>query len=1098
VIRYLLAAGTRMNDSSPDPDQTAPDFVEQLVFRCLDSNDVEATADELCAEYPDAAKRLRRVLSRLASQGLVVDDPERTLSPLVGSVPEMEIPERLGDFRMISRLGAGGMGVVYLAEDETLGRQVAVKIVRPEQLYFPGARVRFQREIEAIARLQHPGIVTIHSVGEENGVPYFSMDYVRGVPLSRLIANLSGNNPARLKERDLHAELAKQSDADADSSADGSWIRVVISIVRDVADALEHAHVQGVIHRDVKPSNILIAEDCRPRLLDFGLARTEDSQQITRSTSHLGSLPYMAPEQLEGHADSQAPTLDVYALGVTMYELLTLRSPFLGATAEETRANILAAACRSPRSDNASISVDLETVCSTAMDPTPARRYQRMSAFITDLDNLLERRPIIARPAGRWLRGWRWCQRHPTATVGIGMAVVLFVLAVGFAMVQLENIRASEDRNYLLGIMAASSQLDHGRTLDANASLALCPEHLRRFEWNHLDLLANANEAEYRGHTGRVRWLDIHPGGEEFVSAAEDQTLRLWRMAEPTAVRTIKVGGETRHTIHCCVYSVDGEHIFACSTDGKIRRWNRDGSGETVFYTTSGSPVRRLAADPTGSWLACGHGNGRVQFLDPESGAARFDIAMSTYGDQPAPMGGKDTHPTQAIAFSADGRRMFVAQLNRIAVIDVAAHKQVATMLHKPNDVVTTLALSADGARLMSAGTFGRVCMWSLPTYERIGTSVSRVLGVNTGFIEAATNRVFVAGERGPIVVSDGRTLRRRYDLLGHEGTVTKMALAPDGRTILSASYDETIRRWRTDSSVAVRVIGRQEGVIRTLEITPDNRYAITGGKSGKLTMWEFGSGELRDISPNPGVGIVATSLSPDGRRLLVVAGGAFLVNLETAETAREIPTPGPLRHVTWLPDGDRFVGASRTMLWMFDGETGQVRAETTDLAADTKSRITAIVACPSNGRIVVGTSEGKIVILDANTLEVLHVVNAHRRFVSALAVDTDPRVVVSADFHGRIRFWNTDTGEPAGGGVTWKNQVISSVSYSPDRERMITSTMGRQIQVWDRQNMRRLILLNGHDMGVMKAMFTPDGTRVVSVSMDGTLRVWDSERRPR
>ena len=248
-------------------------------------------------------------------------------------------PTRLGPFRLLRELGAGGMGIVYLAEEEGLGRTVALKLIRPEHLFFPGSRERFQREIEAVARLQHPNIVPIFSVGEEQGLPFFAMEYVEGRSLSEILSGLRGRNPGELSGADLRAALGDDEGQRESTSGttrqlfDGNWADACIQLVMQVADALAHAHARGVLHRDIKPSNILLTPDGRARLLDFGLARTEGSQQLTQTTTQIGSLPYLPPEQLDESTRIPSERQDIYSLGVTLYELLALDSPFLGSDA---------------------------------------------------------------------------------------------------------------------------------------------------------------------------------------------------------------------------------------------------------------------------------------------------------------------------------------------------------------------------------------------------------------------------------------------------------------------------------------------------------------------------------------------------------------------------------------------------------------------------------------------------------------------------------------------------------------------------------------------------------------------------------------------
>jgi len=396
--------------------------VDDLVFQCLERFDAEgdSAVDELCGAHPELEAVLRRRLDTLRRAGLLG----------MGSAAQGSMPERLGDFRLLERLGAGGMGVVYLARQESLGREVALKLIRPEQLYFAGARERFRREVETVARLQHPGIVPIYTVGEDAGVPYFAMEHVRGCTLADVLERLRGADPAKLTGADLDRAIAactgEASGADLAPAQRGSWIDACVHVVREVADALEHAHRLGVVHRDIKPSNVMVTRAGRIMLLDFGLASSEGAGRLTRSGSHVGSLPYMSPEQLR-----PAPVLDrradVYGLGVTLYELLTLDLPYEAATTPALIARILGGGPRPVRSRNSRVPWELETVCATAMELGLERRYASAAALARDLSNVLEHRPIAARRAGPLLRARRWTQRHPARAVGALFGAVVVV-----------------------------------------------------------------------------------------------------------------------------------------------------------------------------------------------------------------------------------------------------------------------------------------------------------------------------------------------------------------------------------------------------------------------------------------------------------------------------------------------------------------------------------------------------------------------------------------------------------------------------------------------------------------------------------------------
>jgi serine/threonine protein kinase len=397
--------------------------VEELVVEFLDRSEVEGLAvlEELCSREPARAAQLRSRVSALERAGL--------LAPKPLDAP----PEHLGDFRVLERVGGGGMGVVYRAVQESLGRVVALKVLRAEHLWFAGARERFRREAEAIAQLAHPSIVPLYSFGEADGVPYLAMEFVRGASLSAIVAMFRGREPASLEGADLRRALTACLGAgpgprgDPLRLYDGSWSDACARIGAVVAGALEHAHERGVLHRDLKPSNVMLAEDGRVLLVDFGLAAREGADRLTRTGSQLGSLPYMAPEQVDGRTHEVGARTDVYGLAVTLYELLTLRLPFDTASAHEILLRVTTGDAAPVRAGNARISRDLETVIATAMDVRADRRYASAADFARDLRNVVERRPIAARRSGPVRHAWRWMQRHPATAAALALAALVFV-----------------------------------------------------------------------------------------------------------------------------------------------------------------------------------------------------------------------------------------------------------------------------------------------------------------------------------------------------------------------------------------------------------------------------------------------------------------------------------------------------------------------------------------------------------------------------------------------------------------------------------------------------------------------------------------------
>ena len=439
--------------------------VEGLLFRYLEEcedGDAVVILERLCREHPRHAAQLRAAVAALDEGGLV---------------EHCATGELLGGFRLLRRLGAGGMGVVHLARELDLGRLVALKVVRPEQVYFESARQRFRREVESSARLSHSGIAAIYSYGEERGVPFFAQEYVPGASLDTVLRHLDERQAARLNAGQLAHALRRICPAEQCTGLDsaeffaGTWEDACARIALAAAEALEHAVSRGVLHRDVKPSNLLLTPVGRVVLVDFGLATIADGAKLTRTGSVLGSMPYMAPEVLDGGEASVAS--DIYSLGVTLYELATLSLPFVSNRAEELRRQILAGELLRPRQRNRELSRDFETIILCALDRAPGRRYSSFAAFAADLRAALERRPIAARPLGPGTRLVRAIARRPAYFVA-GAATALLVVGgpIVFGLVQAAHRGRLESLNRELSEALSGERAATARA-EANYALVI-------------------------------------------------------------------------------------------------------------------------------------------------------------------------------------------------------------------------------------------------------------------------------------------------------------------------------------------------------------------------------------------------------------------------------------------------------------------------------------------------------------------------------------------------------------------------------------------------------------------------------------------------
>ncbi len=370
--------------------------------------------DAFCARHPEGGEELRR---RIEALYRLVDDG-KAASPEPRAADRGLPFERLGEFRLLRPLEQGGMGSVYLAEQEALGRLVALKVVRPELMDSPTAAERFRREALAVARLNHPGIVGVHALGEDQGLRYIAMELVPGRSLGEVLGEHAGQG------RKVPARTA------------ASWLA-------QVARAAHHAHEQGIIHRDIKPANIRITPDGRPRLLDFGVARDERWRGKTVTEAFTGSPLYASPEQLFGRpVDARA---DVYGLGATLYQCLTGRTPFDAETLERLTARILVEEPVPPRRLSPAVPRDLEVIALKCLERDPGRRYATAAALADDLEAHLDSRPILARPPGPLPRLLKWARRRPWPAAALLLVTLLGAGLVGWLVWQ-RAARSAEAR----------------------------------------------------------------------------------------------------------------------------------------------------------------------------------------------------------------------------------------------------------------------------------------------------------------------------------------------------------------------------------------------------------------------------------------------------------------------------------------------------------------------------------------------------------------------------------------------------------------------------------------------------------------------------
>lgn len=436
-----------MTDSRPAT-TIVPDSEDNIV---ADPNDTTVddllaglVADQLAGRTPDLQALLDANPQRAEEIKSRYQDLER-LSVLWREGPVAAVQQGfsagalVGEYEIDREIGRGGMGVVYLARQKDLDRQVALKVIPPTSLSAI-TRQRFLREAKALASLSHPNIVPVFTAGEEAGSLFIAMEYVPGVPLSTLIRAVR-NRPAGQKASQAWAECLASGTAPEDDAApdraketaalDSQYLHTCLSVAGQIASALTQAHEGGVIHRDVKPANIIIANDGRARLLDFGLAAVHTEPHVTVSGEFFGTPHYVSPEQAAGLSGLVGPSSDQYSLGAMLYECLALRPPFDGDSISVVLANVLNGDPKGVRQVNPTLPRDIETILAKTLSRLPHERYDSMDDFAEDLERFASGRPILARRANWIQRLAKWSRWRPVVAILLLLVMTMLLAGAG-------------------------------------------------------------------------------------------------------------------------------------------------------------------------------------------------------------------------------------------------------------------------------------------------------------------------------------------------------------------------------------------------------------------------------------------------------------------------------------------------------------------------------------------------------------------------------------------------------------------------------------------------------------------------------------------
>ena len=670
-----------------------------------------------------------------------------------------------GDYELLGEIGRGGMGVVRHARQVSLNRMVALKMICSGGLATPAEVRRFRAEAEAAARLDHPNIVPIYDIGEQDGQHYFTMKLVEGGSLSEAI----GGRP--MPPRRAARLLAR------------------------IARAVHFAHQHGILHRDLKPTNILLDSQDEPHLTDFGLAKfTERDSDLTRSAEVMGSASYMSPEQAAGQARQVTTATDVYSLGAVLYEALTGSPPFRGSSFVETLRQVAEAEPGSLRLLNPAIDRDLETLCRKCLEKDPRRRYASAELLALDLERWMAGETILARPCPPWDRTLKWVRRKPAVAALAALIPVVALAGLAGVLWQWRNARQTAEvlrRNlYAANINLAHRALAENNLGRAIALLDKCApppngEDLRGFEWRYLRRLARGDELAVLPHNEFVETAAFSPDGRLLASVARDRTVHIWQTASRRALTNLFIPDAAVGRESSLVFSPDNRFLAACLNARKettlLAVWNTATWACVAYWPEIRPPVFFL---PDSSALV-GRSTGGVVRWDTAAWRLNRDLAW------PPSLRPRALSPDGRILLAEDrAQSLFQAW-------DIASARVLGSFPSVlPDDKIVAHAVSSGARWAATANWRGQVRLWSpaQKTEPALWTAhASPVYGLSF----SPDGRLLATGGFDQVIhIWETATQQRLATLRGHLSEVWSVAFSPDGQWLASASKDATVRFW--------------------------------------------------------------------------------------------------------------------------------------------------------------------------------------------------------------------------------------------------------------------------------------------------------------
>ncbi|HTU21245.1 MAG TPA: serine/threonine-protein kinase [Gemmataceae bacterium] len=1008
----------------------------------------------------------------LASSTTLSTNPDQTSGRAAEAACLPGAGSRFGDYELLEEIARGGMGVVYRARQISLNRFAALKMIRDGRLASAEEVERFRREAEAAAALEHPHIVPVYEVGEQEGRCYFSMKWIEGGSLAERLAALS-----------------------ARPSAD---CRGAAQLIVAVARAVHHAHQHGILHRDLKPANILLqsrvttnntnkktksepealAKSCSsltlqartfscdscdswcdflPMVTDFGLAKRVAGGGVpTRSGLIVGTPSYMAPEQAAG-SKGLTTAVDVWGLGAILYELLTGRPPFQGESTLEVLRQVQEQEPPWPRARNPRVDRDLETICLKCLRKEPSCRYPSAEALADDLSRWLKSEPIAARPVGLAERLLKWAWRRPAVAAlaaALASITVMAMLLISWhwygavtARREAEEQRRRADRWVIrYSLESALDQLDKGQVPRGMLWLTNTLERVNKAgfpeeETEDLRRPILANLGAWYGRLCQLRSLLPHSA-----------------------------------PIHAALFSPDDQRLATLDASGRLRVWDVSGRLHSERFLGPGVPILAAAFSPDARWVVTAGSDETVRVWEIETGEVFHTLRANVR-----------LGAIRAVAVSSRGWAAAAGDEGVIGVWDTAGGRWLYP-LKGHTGTIRALAFDPGGGILASGSDDTTVRLWEMTAKQPRELRICkghRMDGCSHHYAVRAvafspdgtklisgsedhTAQLWNAEDGKPLLWNEATGMPLE---LPHQDSVQSVAFSSDGKRVLTGSFDRTAQLWDTETGRPVGPPLEHPGAVDTVTFGLDGHF-LTAARDGTARVWASPEEKnwLHQFRHEPADSIMAVALSPDGR--LAVTGCGHEAVVWNTRTGRRLgPLSGRRRDASsshqdevmalaFSPDGRSLLTASR------DGTARWWDAASRRPQLDARGR-PRFLELGHRGRAAAFSPDGALLLTGGCNSE-------------------------GEELHGAAELWSCNPASPSRH-LLMRGECVWQVAFSPNGRAAAIASGDETAQLWDMERRQPFGPVLTHQNRVVALDFSPDGRLLATGSTDKTVRLWDA-----